>query len=84
MTEKEFRDGFYKMSGRETNRLLYAVNCKVPMEEMEFKSEIEREAFKRFWEEAEALHKKYGFWPVFEMCEIEWDDPCLNIYNSDP
>lgn len=84
MTEKDFHAGFAKMSGREINRIIYAVNCKVTMDELDLKTDVEKEAYKRFWAEAEAHEKKYGFWPVFEMAEIESDDPCLDIYNNAP
>ena len=33
--------------------------------------------------EAEAHEKKYGFYPVFEMEEIEYDDPVLDNYKDD-
>ncbi len=32
---------------------------------------------------AEAHEKKYGFYPAFEMEEIEYGDPVLDIYKDD-
>ncbi len=32
---------------------------------------------------AEAHEKKYGFYPAFEMEEIDYDDPVLDIYKDD-
>ena len=64
------------------NRILYAVNCKVPKTEFGNLSEQEASCYDGFWKEAEEHQSKYGFWPVFEMSEIEYDDPALDIYGD--
>lgn len=65
------------------NRILVAVNRKVPKGEADLRSEQERECYDGFWEEAEEHLARYGFWPTFEMGEIEYDDPVLDIYGED-
>ena len=64
------------------NRMLYAISCRVPEEEFGELTEQEAECYQGFWKEAEEHQERYGFWPVFEMGEIEYDDPVLDIYGD--
>lgn len=84
MTEKEYRSELRKMPGSRQNDIIYAVNCKVPKKEADIKNETERMLYDELWAEATAHKKKYGDWPVFEMSEIETDDPRLDIYKDPP
>ena len=84
MTEKEYFRKLSAMRGSRKNVILNAVNRKVPKEKAGLKNEVERIFYERSWKEATAHEKKYGEWPVFEMCEVETDDPCLNIYGTPP
>ena len=84
MTEKEYLVKLGEMRESRKNQIISAVNRKVAEKEAGFKTEIERTFYARLWKEATAHEKKYGKWPVFEMCEIETNDPSLDIYNTPP
>lgn len=71
------------LTGSLWNKILRAVNGKIPKAEMKFRNEFEEQLYDETWAEAEAHVKKYGFWPTFEMAEIDWDDPVLDIYGED-
>lgn len=55
------------------------MNCKVPQNEIGLKDEVEEKFYESLIEQAEEHYKKYGFYPTFEVDEIEYDDPCLDI-----
>lgn len=83
MSEKEYFKGLAAIRVSRLNDITYAVNCKVPEKEIGLNSDIERMFYGRLVKEAEAHEKKYGFWPTFEMGEIESDDPRLDIYSEE-
>ena len=83
MNENEFRKEFLKMRGSRQNDIIYAVNCKVPKNEFDIKTECESMFFDRLMKQAEKHEEKYGDWPVFDMVEIESDDPRLDIYSEE-
>lgn len=64
------------------NRIIDAVNRRYPKEAVGIQPGIEERYYDSFWSDAEALADKYGEWPVFAMCEIEYDDPVLDIYGN--
>ncbi len=64
------------------NQIIDAVNRRYPKEAIGVKEGKEEEYYESFWAEAEEIAAKYGFWPTFDMCEIESDDPCLDIYGG--
>lgn len=72
------------MNASQYNTLVRLVNMKIPKEMAGELTESEGAWYDSLWEEAVAHEKKYGFWPVFELDEIEWEDPVLDIYNSTP
>ena len=82
MDEKAYLSALYAMRGSRKNDIIDAVNRKVPKENAGLKLDVEKMFYDRLWAEAEAHQKKYGDWPVFEICEIESDDPRLDIYNN--
>lgn len=84
MTEKEYFVKLGALRESRKNDIIAAVNRKVPKKEAGLKTEVERIFYARLWREAEAHEKKYGKWPVFEMCEVETDDPRLDIYSTPP
>ena len=84
MTEKEYFAKLGTMRDSRKNDIISAVNRKVPKEKAGLKTEVEQIFYKRLWREAKEHEKKYGKWPVFEMCEVETDDPRLDIYNEPP
>ena len=71
-----------KMRASRRNEIAYMVSCKVPKNEADLKSDIENEYFDSLMETAQEYEANYGAWPVFEMEEIESDDPVLDIYND--
>lgn len=84
MTEKEYLVKLSEVRESRKNEIISAVNRKIPKEKAGLKTEVERTFYERLWKEATAHEKKYGKWPVFEVCEIETNDPRLDIYNSPP
>lgn len=84
MTEKEYFVQLGKLRESRKNEIISAVNRKVPKEKAGLKTEVEKLFYKRLMKEATAHEKKYGKWPTFEMCEVESDDPRLDIYNEAP
>ena len=64
------------------NDIIHAVNSKTPKEKAGLKNAEEREYFDTLMKEAEEHEGKYGFWPTFEMGEMEYDDPRLDIYSE--
>ena len=82
MTEKEYFAKLAALRESRKNDIISAVNRKVPKKEAGLKAEIERVFYARLWREAVAHEKKYGKWPVFELCEVETNDPRLDIYNE--
>lgn len=83
MTEKEYYKALSETRTSRLNDIIYAVNCKVPKKEAGLKNEFESMFYDRLTAEAKAHEKKYGEWPVFEMGEIETDDPHLDIYRDE-
>ena len=65
------------------NQLLMMVNARVPAEQADTHGEHEAGLYRSFWAEAVGHQREYGFWPVFEMGEIESDDTILDIYGDD-
>ena len=82
MDDKKFYAEFSKIRASRLNQITYAVNCKVPKNEIGLKNEVEEEYYNRLIAQAEAHVKKFGDWPTFEMAEIETDDPVLDIYKD--
>ena len=82
LVKGSYEEWRYNLSGRGWNKILYAVTCKTPKEELDLKNEFEERLYDETWQHAEEHLKKYGFWPAFELAEIEWDDPVLDIYKD--
>ena len=82
MTEKEYLAEFGKMRPSRENDIIRAVNCKVPKEKAGLKNEVESMFYDRLMAEADAYEKRGGVRPVFEMSEIETNDPRLDIYSN--
>ena len=82
MSDKEYFRELGKISAIRLNEITRAVNSKVPKSQAGLNGEIESRYYDSLWKEAMEIQKKYGDWPVFEMEEIESDDPALDIYNN--
>lgn len=70
------------MRASRENDLLMMINDKIPQAEVEFNNEEEKSFYASVWAEAVEHEKQWKRWPVFEMTEIESDDPRLDIYNE--
>ena len=75
------RDKIRNLRASTRNHIAIAVSQRIPKEEMNY-SEAEEAYYDILTEEATEHEKVYGFWPTFEMEEIEYDDPILDIYGD--
>lgn len=82
MIDNKYFSELGKIPASRLNKMMYAINCKAPKDEIGLKSEVEENWFNGLIKEATAHENKYGVWSVFEMAEIEYDDPVLDIYNE--
>ena len=64
------------------NRIIDAVNRRYPKEALGKLTDDESVWFDAILKDALKHQEKYGEWPVFEMGEIEYDDPVLDIYGD--
>ena len=72
-----------RLSSRAMNRIIRHINSRSPKKTCDITNRAEEEFFDNVLDEAERHLEKYGFWPVFELCEIDYDDPILDIYPQD-
>lgn len=82
MSDKEYFKALGKIRATRLNEITRAVNNKVPKAKAGIKGEIESRYYDDLWKEAMEIQEKFGEWPVFEMEEIESDDPTLDIYKN--
>ena len=82
MDEKEYYSELGKIRGSRLNKIISAVNAKVPEEKIGLVSEVGKWFYDSLITQANEHVGKYGFWPVFDLCEIETDDPILDIYKD--
>lgn len=82
MTNQEYMSKLSDVRTSRLNQIIHAVNCKVPKSEVGLKSDVENRFYDSLIEQANEHVKKYGDWPVFEVGEIESDDPVLDIYGK--
>lgn len=59
------------LTARQWNRIICAVNKKETAEEAGLKTDAELLHYKNIWNEAEEFLVKYGYWPVFDLAELE-------------
>jgi hypothetical protein len=82
MTENKKKNAVREISGSRWNAIISAVNGNIPKEKADLKNEAEEALYDSIKAEADALEKRGGVRPVFDMVEIESDDPVLDIYSS--
>ncbi len=82
MSDKEYMRALSKVPASRINEITSAVNSKTPKAKAGLKNEVESKYYDNLWKEAMAVQKKHGNWPVFDMAELESDDPALDIYNN--
>ena len=72
MTKQEY---YYaelsKKSPRELNAIISLVQSRVPKEEANLKDEVEEMFFDSLEKQAEQHVKEYGFFPTYELCELD-------------
>lgn len=82
MSDKEYLVELGKVRASRLNEITRAVNSKVPKAKAGIKNEVESRFYDNLWKEAMSIEKKCGKWPVFDMEELESDDPKMDIYNN--
>ena len=72
-----------EMTGRRRNQIINAVNnSKGPEVIVPPLDEVELELFNKMDKQKKEADKRNGFESFFSPVEIEYDDPCLDIYNN--
>lgn len=82
MAKNEYLAALGKIPDSRKNDIIRAVNNNIPKDKAGLKTAVEKVFYDNLVAEADAHVKKYGKRPVFAMCEIESDDPRLDIYND--
>lgn len=82
MSDKEYLSELGNVKASRLNEITRAVNSKTPKAKAGLKNEVEVRYYDNLWKEAMEVQKKHGKWPVFEMAELESDDPAMDIYNN--
>lgn len=68
---------------RRKNEIISLVNYKTPKDKIIFEAHIEELFYDSLIREAEEMQEKHGIWPIFELYEIDYDDPILDIYSQE-
>ena len=68
------------LSPRAMNRIIDLVNSKIPKEKCVFRSDEEERFYDNLINEAKETLDRIGVWPIFDVCELDYDDPALDIY----
>lgn len=82
MNEKEYMKALGALPGSRKNDIIRAVNHNIPKDKAGLTSDVEKMFFDRLVAEADAYEKRGGVRPVFDMVEIEDEDPRLDIYSN--
>lgn len=64
---------FIASGARLRNAIAMAVSSKIPKEKAGLMDKFEQAYYDHLWKEAELHQEAYGFWPTFEVEEIEYD-----------
>ena len=82
---KEYKAYLKDLSHVSTSRkndIIRHVNYRLPKEKYEFRNKTEEAFYESLIDEATRMQSKTGVWPIFELCEIDYDDPILDIYSA--
>ena len=82
MAENEKKNAVRELPGSRWNAVISAVNNNVPKDKAGLLNEAEETLYDSIKAEADDLEKSGGVRPVFDMVEIESDDPALDIYST--
>ena len=77
---KEYLRDLDHVSTSRKNDIIRHVNYRLPKEKYSFRNSAEEAFYESLIDEAERMQAKTGVWPIFELCEIDYDDPILDIY----
>lgn len=80
MTYDEYLTKLGTMRGGRKNEIIIAVNNRIPKAQFALNDKVEEQFFDNLLREASEHEQKLGFWPTFDLYEIEEDDPVLDIY----
>ena len=80
---KEYLRELDNVPNRRKNEIIRLVNYKTPKDEIPFRSRTEEQFYENLIREAEETQNRIGVWPIFELCEIDYDDPVLDIYSQE-
>ena len=81
MTEDEYWKKFSEMNKNRRNAIVRLVNEGVPKEKAHL-NEVEERYYDSMIRQKEETEKKYGYTPTFELEELDYDDPVLDIYKD--
>ena len=73
---------FMKMGARRRNEIVMAVNEGLSKEEANLKSEAEKQYFDSMIKQGEEFKKEHGEFPLFELEELDYEDPELDMFND--
>lgn len=83
MTEKEYWKAFGEMGPRRRNEVVRAVNAGMTKEQAGYKPDtVEALYYDSMIRQKEETEKEYGYTPTFELEELDWDDPVMDIYRD--
>ena len=82
MDEKTYLAELGKIPNSRLNQIIMAVNEKTPKQGVLFNSPVEEQYFDNLVSYAKDMEKRTGKYPVYDMREIEYDDPVLDIYSK--
>lgn len=82
MSDKEYLRKLGEKRGSRLNQIIAAVQNRIPKDNAGLKDAVEEKFFDSLEKQAADHVKKYGFFPVFDLYEIETDDPVLDIYKN--
>jgi hypothetical protein len=82
MTDKEYWNRLSEKRQSRKNDIIRAVNYGISKENAGLADEVEERFYDDLVKEADELEARYGTRPVFELGEIDYDDPILDIYSE--
>ncbi len=78
MSSNENKD----LNASRVNVIIRAVNEKIPKDKAGLKNALEETWYDGIWTNAEDFQKEFGKWPAFDLMELEYDDPDMDIYST--
>ena len=79
MTDKEYMKKLEEMDKNRRNAIVRLVNEGIPKERAQL-NDVEGRFYDGMIQQKEKCEKEYGYTPTFELEELDYDDPTLDIY----